>query len=205
MKSRRAASLYTLLTSRSWIKRGVAVAVLLVTIATLYTQQKGESKAPNDVGHEFFATVIRVIDGDTVKLLTEDNHSVRVRLASIDAPEIGQAYGKAAKKNLAHWIEGKKVQVQVLDKDHYGRVVGKICLRQEDINLIQVQQGFAWHYVHYAKKHQSPEEFLLYRQTEEEARKSRRGLWREKSSLPPWKYREYKRQASATAVNHHLE
>jgi len=41
--------------------------------------------------------VVSVHDGDTITVLT-DGRQVKVRLHGIDAPELGQAYGQAAKR-----------------------------------------------------------------------------------------------------------
>ena len=46
------------------------------------------------------AKCVGVIDGDTVDILTQDKKQVRLRLASIDAPERGQPFGTTAKKFL---------------------------------------------------------------------------------------------------------
>lgn len=43
---------------------------------------------------EIIGQVVSVHDGDTLTLLVE-RRPVRVRLASIDAPELGQAFGRA--------------------------------------------------------------------------------------------------------------
>ena len=38
--------------------------------------------------------VIHVADGDTITILTPQKKQVKIRLAAIDCPESGQAYGK---------------------------------------------------------------------------------------------------------------
>jgi hypothetical protein len=42
--------------------------------------------------------VVRVLDGDTVEVLDIEANAHRVRLAGIDAPETGQAFGTKAKR-----------------------------------------------------------------------------------------------------------
>ena len=45
----------------------------------------------------FLATVISISDGDTLTVLNADKQQVKIRLAEIDAPEIGQPFGSKSK------------------------------------------------------------------------------------------------------------
>lgn len=47
---------------------------------------------------DFSGRIVRVIDGDTVQVLTS-GEMVRVRLNGIDAPESSQPFGQKAKQN----------------------------------------------------------------------------------------------------------
>ncbi len=49
-----------------------------------------------------------VHDGDTLTGITASNEQVKVRLDAIDAPEIKQPYGQAAKKALSDMVFGKE-------------------------------------------------------------------------------------------------
>jgi endonuclease YncB( thermonuclease family) len=55
--------------------------------------------------------VVRVIDGDTVVILDQNNEQHKIRLQGIDAPERKQAFGKKSTKFLADAIAGKNVDV----------------------------------------------------------------------------------------------
>lgn len=48
---------------------------------------------------DFSGRVVRVVDGDTVQVLT-DGKMVKVRLNGIDAPESEQPFGQRSKQNL---------------------------------------------------------------------------------------------------------
>jgi len=48
------------------------------------------------------ARCVGVTDGDTVKVLTADQQLLRIRLAWIDSPEMGQAFGYRAKQATAN-------------------------------------------------------------------------------------------------------
>jgi endonuclease YncB( thermonuclease family) len=90
--------------------------------------------------------VVRVADGDTITVLAADNRQVRVRLAWIDAPERGQAFGNVSRKSLAGLVVGKTVRVEEHDRDRYGRTVGTVFVDGSDVNLEQIRRGFAWVY-----------------------------------------------------------
>ena len=72
---------------------------------------------------ECTATVIAVMDGDTVRVLRH-GHSVKIRLAGIDAPEGAQEYGMASRQSLAELVLHKQVRVNTLAIDKYGRLLG---------------------------------------------------------------------------------
>jgi len=56
--------------------------------------------------------VVGVHDGDTITLLMTDHQQVKVRLAQIDAPEIGQAFGQRSKQALSDLVFNKSVEVK---------------------------------------------------------------------------------------------
>src|SRR5262249_3187170 len=64
-----------------------------------------------------------VTDGDTIRVLSSDNQEIRVRLAFIDAPEKGQAFGQRAKQAMSELVFGKDVELRPHTIDRYGRLV----------------------------------------------------------------------------------
>ena len=133
------------------------------------------------------AQVIEVVDGDTVNVITAHPEvKYKVRLYGIDAPEKVMKYGNEAKKVLQDKILGKDVVVKVVNTDNYGRAVGKIMLGARYINAEMVAEGYAWHYIDYAK-----EEYDLAA-AEKNAKANRRGLWHDPKPIPPWDFRHKK-------------
>lgn len=132
--------------------------------------------------------VVGISDGDTITVLDKANKQHKVRLAGIDAPENGQAFGSLAKESLSRLVFDKPVTVESHKVDRYGRLVGKVLAAGRDVNLDQVRAGFAWWYREYAKE-QTPEDQKAYADAEEEARAFRRGLWRDARPIPPWEFR----------------
>ncbi len=133
--------------------------------------------------------VIRVIDGDTIVVLDQDQRRHKIRLAEIDTPEKSQAFGNQAKKALSEKIFGKNVVVAYTDYDRYDRILGKIRYDGRLINHEMVEEGWAWHY----RKYSDDEELAG---AEDNARKSLLGLWNGKNPIPPWEYRHSTRDKS---------
>nr|DAJ63940.1 MAG TPA: nuclease-like protein [Caudoviricetes sp.] len=126
------------------------------------------------------AKVIKISDGDTITILTQQRKQIKVRFYGIDAPELKQPYGKKSKQFLANLIAGKVVEVEENGKDRYKRTIGTIYLNGADINAQMVANGYAWAYRKFSKK---------YTAQESQAKKQRLGLWRDKEPIPPWEWR----------------
>ena len=142
--------------------------------------------------NEFSGKVVGIADGDTATVLDESNTQHKIRFLGIDAPEKKQAFGQKSKENLRDLIFGKTVQVQVLKRDKYNREVAKILLDGKDINLQQVKDEFAWHYKEYQRE-QAADDRKLYSDSEEEARKAKRGLWFDENPQTPADFRRSKK------------
>lgn len=77
-------------------------------------------------------TVTRVIDGDTFRTSCR-KHSVR--LANVDAPEKGTKGGTKATKQLKSLIQGKKVEINTVARDIYGRAIARVTVKGKSVNL----------------------------------------------------------------------
>lgn len=89
-----------------------------------------------------------VTDGDTLRC-----GSTRIRLSSIDAPELpghcrkgrectpGDPY--ASTENLRRLVKGEAVACRQIDTDHYGRAVAFCSVKGQDLSCAQKQGGFA--------------------------------------------------------------
>lgn len=150
---------------------------------------KGRKYAPASKGR-YTGKVDSVHDGDTIHVKDNNGYMHKVRLASIDAPEIKQTYGITSRDALKTRIESRSVAVNVVALDQYQREVGQIMLNNEDINLWMVQQGNAWHYDSIAKKQQDRLSFSRYQQAQLQARQKRLGLWHTARAIAPWQFRQ---------------
>ena len=127
--------------------------------------------------------VVGVHDGDTVTCLDESNQQQKVRLAEIDAPEIGQDYGKVSREVLAEMVFGKTVEVTEDGKDRYGRWIGHLSSNGVDVNRQMVATGNAWHYVDYSRD-------TSLAALQSQAQSQRLGLWAQPSPVAPWDFRK---------------
>ncbi|MCJ7557799.1 MAG: thermonuclease family protein [Gammaproteobacteria bacterium] len=86
--------------------------------------------------------VAGVSGGDTIDV-TLDSGPATVRLDSIYAPESDQPGGARAREALSERLLGQKVELQVVTKDRYGRLVAVVFLNGENINRAMLQDGHA--------------------------------------------------------------
>lgn len=126
--------------------------------------------------------VVGVQDGDTLTCLDENNQQQKVRLAEIDAPELGQDFGKVSREALASMVFGKTVEVVDDGKDRYGRWIGHVLVNGSDVNRELVATGNAWHYAAY-----SNDKSLA--QLQSQARAQQIGLWAQPDPVAPWQFR----------------
>jgi endonuclease YncB( thermonuclease family) len=89
--------------------------------------------------------VQRVVDGDSLWLEPADGAApIELRLQGIDAPEICQAHGAAAKAALAELVSDQPVRVRLEGPDTHGRQLGTLFVGERNINKRLVQDGHAW-------------------------------------------------------------
>jgi endonuclease YncB( thermonuclease family) len=128
--------------------------------------------------------VSHVTDGDTVWVRPAGGgRPVKLRLAGIDAPEICQAGGRAARAALAGRVAGRTVVVATQGRDDYGRAVATVQLDGQDVAGWMVAQGHAWSYHH-------GREGGPYLGLQAQARSARRGLFAHPQTLPPRLFRK---------------
>jgi micrococcal nuclease len=131
---------------------------------------------------ELSGKVVRVIDGDSIVILCQKT-TYEIRLEGVDSPEMGQPFGKTAKKFTSKLVFGKVVTVQVKELDKYGRTVGTVILA-DGTNLCQelIKAGLGWWFWRYSDD-------KTLKELELEAREAKRGLWSMDNPQPPWEKR----------------
>ena len=128
--------------------------------------------------------VTHVTDGDTLWVRPAGGGKpVKLRMAGIDAPEICQAGGRAARVALASRVARRTVVVTTHRFDDYGRAVATVHLDGEDLAGWMVAQGHAWSY-RYGRE-DGP-----YLKLQAQARSAQRGLFADPQALPPRLFRK---------------
>lgn len=151
-------------------------AVPWLVICIVFISTAGTYAAEKDCEYQ---RVIRVIDGDTFIVETEE----RVRLIGVDTPEIVdvredvQWFGREASKKLKSMIGGKDVCLKrdkdkTIDRDKYNRLLRYVWINDVFVNRELIREGYAFAYTAY------PFQYLDdFRAQERAARKSHAGLW----------------------------
>jgi endonuclease YncB( thermonuclease family) len=128
---------------------------------------------------EFQAKVMKVIDGDTIKVVDRDFETLLVQFRGVDAPELPQDFGQEAQAALNERLENKVVRVVVNKRDEFDRITGEVYEADESINVWIIKQGFGW----YNHKYDSDRAKSA---AEVEAREAGLGLWASTAPIPPW-------------------
>lgn len=169
--------------------RKLISAIILVIIGFIVMAAPCIAKQPI---RTITGTVTKVSDGDTLQVTDVSGTKVKIRLYGVDAPETpkpkkpGQPGGEEAFQVLYNKVYGKTVQVQILNLDQYQRAVSLIWFGDRVINLEMVQEGWAWAYRQYLDRAYASE----FISSEENARKTRKGIWVQGNPQPPWEFRK---------------
>jgi micrococcal nuclease len=103
--------------------------------------------------YSYQATVIRIIDGDTVELSIDLGFSINfkqiVRMYGINAPEKNTEYGKVTLQRITDLIPpGTIVKIETIKdkKEKFGRYLGIIYKNSTNIGLQLILEGLAIQY-----------------------------------------------------------
>ena len=152
----------------------LVVGLTIAVFAIDYFLREPDLPVP-DAGRSLSCEVRSVADGDTVTVGCEDGR-LTVRVWGIDAPESGQKpWGEESKNALQELIDrsGRRLTVEVVDKDRYGRAVARLYGGQggaEDLGLALVRAGQAIVYDQY-------NDSQGYRDAQSQARSAGLGVW----------------------------
>lgn len=131
--------------------------------------------------------VIKIKDGDTVVVLLADKTQQTLRLAEVDCPENGQAFGSNARQFTANQVFGKTVVFYKIGKDRYGRsVAGVFYDGDKYLSREIVKAGFGWWYFKASKNTE-------LQKLQDEAKQKKLGLWSDTKAIAPWEFRKNKK------------
>ena len=116
---------------------------------TLYTDNENANETKGKI---FTAKIVRVVDGDTVKIKTSNGKEETVRLLLIDTPETVhpskpvQPFGPEASKFTKELMPaGSEVEVEtgIGERDKYGRLLAYFYVDGKMVNKLLLEKGLA--------------------------------------------------------------
>lgn len=161
------------------------IVLLLLLSSVIFWLGYQSCWANSDSDALFSASVVKVIDGDTIEV-KHLGKKLRVRLWGVDTPEWQQPFSHNAREFTRHHIQGRQVELQPKAWDKYGRLVAMVAVGGRSLNEDLLLEGMAWVHIYYCKEPICRE----WRQVEKEARSARRGLWQDNNPVPPWKWKQ---------------
>jgi len=180
---------------------GVIAVGLSAVLVVLSERASVRSVAPSDLPLLASGRAESIDDGDTFVFVPTSPESrnlrrVRIRLHGVDAPELLQTHGWAARSALAALLRDVRVSVDCYKRDARGRAVCRVTVESErlgagprDLELDLLEAGHVWHYAAYARE-QTAVERERYAEAMAQAQAARRGLWQEDAPMAPWQCRE---------------
>lgn len=131
---------------------------------------------------KLLATVVTVLDGNTLEIRPDDSRKIKVILYGIDCPELGQAFGDKAKVYLEKILLNQQVTVEFVEKDRVGNQYALVTTDiGDDPRIDLLREGLAW-----TLEDTRSSELEPYRSF---AQQKKKGLWKEDKPTPPWIYR----------------
>ena len=134
---------------------------------------------PPEQAHTDRATVLHVIDGDTLDVRIGAGSSVRVRLLGIDTPELGECFFVRATTAARRFADGRAITLRrdptQPARDRFGRTLAYVELSDgTDLGERMIVGGFARTFV----VGRPFERVETYRRAETAARRLPRSIWR---------------------------
>lgn len=165
------------------------MAVLLVTVACMLIALSGCAQlappAAEAAPAPTTATVLRVVDGDTIDVRDDTRGRLRVRMLGIDTPEVHRpgwsvgCWGPEAERFTTETLAGQRIALTADPTqdthDRYGRSLAYVNLADgRDFAVEAVRAGMARAYVY---SDNPVSRYPEIKAAEEEARVALRGLW----------------------------
>eukprot|EP00741_Cyanophora_paradoxa_P019747 tig00021167_g19058.t1 len=191
---------------------------------TWFARYNKAEEVPDDLiraNAKLSGTCVHVHDGDTIRVWHEPTLrcgsmprgrplrevALSIRLAGIDAPEIGkdgrpsQPGAEASREWLREMLEGQKVTVVLHRRDQYGRLVGTVlvrkCLFKKNASVMSLRKGMSSIYKGGGAEYGGSLEEMERAQAK--AKENRRGIWGDPSHQSPAEYKKKLREEQAAA------
>ncbi|GEM_PF-2379354 len=139
------------------------------------------------VGDGLEATVVRVVDGDTLIVRLANGKEERVRLLGVDTPEKTQPMGQLAKKFTEDMVLGRRVvlEFEKNKRGRYGRLLAYVWIDGVLLNEELLRAGMAYLYVFTRKM----KYYSRLVEAQKFAKENKLGVWGGDYEKP-WEYRK---------------
>lgn len=153
------------------------------TVDEKLTDSVNDEDEEADLKHLIPATVVRVVDGDTLNVRLENGVEEKVRLLLVDTPETvhpnkpEQPFGREASNFAKEMMpEGSKVHIEldVGERDKYGRLLAYIWIEQKMFNELLLEKGLARVAYVYAPNTKYVDRFY---EVQQKAQQQEIGIW----------------------------
>ncbi|MFM8188744.1 MAG: thermonuclease family protein [Pirellula sp.] len=145
-----------------------------------------KSQKESEKEEEITAKVIKVIDGDSIKVRTAAGKEYEIQIEGTDAPELKQEYGKESSEALKKMVFDSDVRVSWKKKDNFDRPLAQVYRGDKHVNAEMISSGNAWHFKRYNQSQALAD-------LEIQAKKEKKGLWKLENPIAPWDYRKENR------------
>ena len=123
------------------------------------------------------AKCIKVIDGDTI-VFKCDKREMTVELEGVDAPELGQPWGKEVRSFVRDLLQGRELEVEIVEAGN-GHGTARVVVGGCDLSRLLAERGLAW----------ATDAGELEALTEK-AKSLPCGIWLDPEPVPPWEFRD---------------
>lgn len=167
-----------------WLTLGLAFAASVEGCAQVPVENAKEVRCAGTSNHHDGDTFTCALGGTTAAFV--------VRVASVDAPETGQAYWRVARARLRE-LASQGCTVRCYKVDRYERRVCRLRTADgRDAADVLLSEGLAWYPEGYAHE-DAPVDRARYQHLQAEARSAKLGIWSEPDPMPPRTCRELRR------------
>ena len=176
------------------LTRCIALFVLFSVVAVRGQEGTKAATYTRDLEQESVnGRCVGVTDGDTINVLILGKQQIKVRLAFVDAPERGQAFGQRAKQDMSGLVFGKDVRLRPHTIDPHGRLVARVVIDNQDVGLELLKEGLCWVCEKYAAE-APPENQTSYWAARAAPQSDKIGLWQDPGPVSPWEWRKERRR-----------
>ena len=139
-------------------------------------------------------TITKIMNGKLLTIFTKRLKGIYSHIFSFNPPFFVrnkiEPTGIPAK--IAKIIGNNLVEIEVKNRDRYGRSVAVVYVNGKNVNQEMVRTGNAWWYYEYDKKDTEME------QLQANAKKNKLGLFSKRGYVEPWIYRKEKKAQTST-------